>query len=148
MQVETLICEECERIVTIDYNVRECPGCGRYHPLTGCNKPDGPTYLVWWLDQENCEKVADLIDEEKDELPPYLKDQFDSRYGRPGRCRLWVDTSLKGHFSIDPWPTHELAKQLEAASVGGIVFDKKDLACVQKLPGIITNMRLELLTPA
>ena len=38
---QTLICEECDKLVVIDFDKRECPVCHRYHPNCGA-KPDRP----------------------------------------------------------------------------------------------------------
>lgn len=95
------------------------------------------TYYIWWLNQEQSEASLEGIDE----LPNYLHDQLRSRYGRPGRGRLWVDSCLPQGIKVDPWPDTELAHELERG-YGGIVFKALHLKLLLEKPGVITDLKL------
>lgn len=102
---------------------------------------------IWWLNQVQCEAI---VDEDLEVLPQYLQDEFDSRYGRPGRGRLWVSKELEEAgktLEVNPWPDTELALELgghkhPSLSAGGIVIKDEHLPLVLTLPGTITDMKL------
>lgn len=96
--------------------------------------------LIWWTNQSDAETAAQA---DMSGFPKYLKAQFDSRYGRGGRGRLWRAERF-GDFSVDPWPETELADEL-AGDYGGIVIRAKHRSVVAALPGIITDASLNRL---
>lgn len=93
--------------------------------------------LIWWINQADCDAIGREL---PTEYPEYLKDQFASRRGRPGRGRLWTHDSL-GHAEVDPWPETPLAKVL-GEGYGGVVFKEDDLGLLWQLPGVITDTKL------
>jgi hypothetical protein len=103
-------------------------------------KPESDRSLfIWWVDQAACEKIAaeGLL---KENVPQYLRDQFNGRFGRPGRGRLWSDGQF-GDAQVCPWPKTALAEELSKDS-GGIVIWAKDHSFVASLPGIVTDLEL------
>lgn len=103
-------------------------------------------YYIWWLNQPNT--IAAI--KELNVLPKYLKEQLESRRGRPGRGRLWVDSSFP-EMGVDPWPDTELGHELAGRrgpekDAGGIVFKEEDLELVLRLPGIVTDFKLDRIT--
>jgi hypothetical protein len=97
--------------------------------------------LIWWLSQEDCEQLQPVLD--KLPIPQYIKDEFWSRFGRPGRGRLWVPKNID--FSGFPWDSDKpLAKAAEKC--GGVVIDAADVRYVACLPGFVTDSALELAT--
>lgn len=98
-------------------------------------------YLIWWTNQNDCERIVPL-----DIWPKYLADEFESRQGRNGRGRLWCSSKLKNapeSVTID-WDTltNWLCKAAEDA--GGIVIKADDVKAVQFLPGFVTTFAMEL----
>jgi hypothetical protein len=91
---------------------------------------------VWWLNQNDC----DAIHEMDGRYPRYLRDQFLSRQGRPGRGRLWADDQF-GDVKTE-WHVTPLCGLLER-QYGGIVIRDEDVELVRELPGIVTDMSLK-----
>lgn len=103
---------------------------------------------IWWLSQQDCEIIIDEHPEDDiapDILPGYLKIEFRSRYGRPGRGRLWV--SIDEDFKVNDisWPEPETPLAKHCGLCGGIVMWRKDLDALSILPGIVTDMFLNRL---
>lgn len=96
-------------------------------------------YLVWWTDQEESESVTD---EQIAALPIYIIHQFESRFGRNGRGRLWVAE----HIPVVeiPWLTNKPASRL-ADVRGGVVIDAEDAPAVFNLPGFLTDLELNFI---
>lgn len=95
--------------------------------------------LIWWTNQEECESVTGRM---LRGLPEYIQAQYQSRFGRPGRGRLWISSDFDGeNISVDPWPDTPLAKKL-AEDSGGIVFNASDLDQMSSVPGDLTNLKL------
>lgn len=118
-----------------------------------------PDVLIWWLSQNVCRRIGEPCEEEESAelgprdrppcvrlgdlpLPAYLREQYRSRYGRPGRGRLWVDDQF-GDVAITPWPGQKPAAQA-AEECGGIVFDRSDLPEVLSMPGFVTDLALNV----
>ena len=115
---------------------------------------------IWWLNQSQCEEAYDIVANSilansgdrirtSEILPEYLQVELCSREGRSGRGRLWIHKSLP-NVGVDPWPDTELAHQFAGErgpefDAGGIVFKEEDLDLVRQLPGIITNLKLEVI---
>jgi len=99
---------------------------------------------IWWLSESDCKAIAKIDEDESlpKFLPRYLKTEFEGRYGRAGRCRLWVAKKF-GVVSVDPWPDSVVSRHLNAKCCGGIVFSLKDYKKINKLPGIKTDFRLK-----
>ena len=101
-----------------------------------------PVYLIWWLNQADCQAIGPELTAE---VPEYLRDQYRSRLGRPGRGRLWQDSEIKESLGVEPWPTTALARVFEG-DYGGIVIRESDLHHVFQLPGIVTDTKLKRIT--
>lgn len=103
---------------------------------------DRSKYVIWWLDQyemEDAEQHAELPP-----LPAYLQRQWDSRHGRAGRGRLWIDdeefTGDEQKIGVDPWPKTPVGRVLKKC--GGIVMRVEDLSSLQTMPGLVTDLDL------
>lgn len=102
---------------------------------------DDQKYLIWWTNQNDCERIVPL-----ETWPKYIYDEFQSRDGRTGRGRLWVSDKLRGvpdGVSIE-WDTgaNWLCKAAEDAA--GIVIKAEHAPQVQFLPGFITTFEMAL----
>jgi hypothetical protein len=108
--------------------------------------------LIWWTNQADCEAIeyvcSDVGDEGRldDRFPKYLREQYNDRYGRNGRGRLWVDEQF-GKPSV-PWPRTALGEVLgEKTRFGqtyaGIVIRDEDVKLFKDMPGIVTTLWLE-----
>lgn len=99
--------------------------------------------LIWWLNQPQAEAITE---EQLDTIPAYAQQEYHSRCGRPDRGRLWAHKDLPD-VCVDPWPETELARQLSGddyeTSAGGIVIWARDFEAISKLPGTITDLKLE-----
>lgn len=126
-----------------------------------------PKYYIWWLSQASSELMglpavfdddkeqwgkagitldeADYFWREKTDLPDYIFNQLLSRYGRPGRGRLWVDRSVIGKIddldadNAESDPVRAMTVR-ETDACGGIVILAQDLKFVRKYPGFITDL--------
>jgi hypothetical protein len=97
-------------------------------------------FLIWWTNQEECQSVTPVL---LKSLPDYVQSEYDKRYGRSGRGRLWVHSDFEDQgLEVNPWPDTDLAKKFAEYS-GGIVFKASDLALMSDVPGDITNFLLE-----
>ena len=96
---------------------------------------------IWWTSQKDCEEHNKISDDFNLDIDgdTYLDNQFNSRLGRSGRGRLWIDNKFD-ITGID-W-NEEKADQLNLNDCGGIVFSKEDLNLVSSYPGIITDLNL------
>lgn len=95
--------------------------------------------LIWWTSQDECEK---LYGQFPSDAPEYIRNEFQSRYGRNGRGRLWSDDQF-GDVGI-PWDITKPAARL-ASERGGIVVNKADAAWVFGLWGFLTDLRLNFI---
>jgi len=93
--------------------------------------------LIWWLSQADCTAIGEEL---PGRFPDYLQSEYRSRFGRPGRGRLWVPMGFP-NVSVDPWPDSPLAKYVES-QCGGLVFSLMDLFLFEEMPGIITTLKL------
>lgn len=98
-------------------------------------------YLVWWIDQRCCEAIGTDLPEF---VPIYIRGQYQQRYGRPGRGRLWVAHNFPDGIQIKPWPDTPLGRYL-GGDFGGLVIFQDDAEILRDFPGIITNLKLERL---
>lgn len=102
--------------------------------------------LVWWTDQPAAEAVERLVDADSPLIsawPDYLKSEFQSRLGRAGRGRLWIDDRFSPRLEI-PELLFDLpmGRWITGACMGGIVIKKGDLRHVRELPGVVTDLDL------
>lgn len=91
---------------------------------------------IWWLSQEECEAIGDFLDSS---VPSYIRSEYLSRFGRPGRGRLWADPEM-GIEEIQ-WNINKPASRL-AEKRGGIVIKEKDVAYIFYKPGFVTDTEL------
>ena len=99
-------------------------------------------YAIWWTSELDCGTIGDIP---FDTWPTYLQDEYRSRLGRNGRGRLWVamHAGFPDSLAVDPWPKNHLAFAL-GRSYGGIVIRAQDAAKVAYLPGLVTDIQLNL----
>jgi len=98
--------------------------------------------FIWWVDQSACEAIGDRLSKS---YPAWLRDQYDSRYGRSGRGRLWSAERF-GEVRIKPWPGTIFADWL-GDDFGGIVVDKAQAIKLQgKMPGVVTDTKLQIIS--
>lgn len=98
-------------------------------------------HLIWWTNQNDCERITPL-----DTWPRWLYDEFQSRYGRAGRGRLWVSSRLSDvpdGVTVE-WDEANNWFCRAAHDAGGIVIRAEDLEHVQFLPGFITTFDMAL----
>jgi hypothetical protein len=134
--------------------------------------PDVTEFAIWWLSQEDQETLGDIPslddpDEEEERaayrgpnLPEYIRREYSSRYGRPGRGRLWVaeELGLPIDFAIDEaWFDSRLGRMLAGyqdefghwhGGYGGVVIRAVDAPLVANLPGLVTDGWLSFWGPA
>ena len=121
------------------------------------------TYVIWWTNQTDCELLQAVCEAEQgggsqfegravpEGWPDWLRQQWQGRWGRNGRGRLWNAWSGEAlPNGINPWPDNPLTKliggewQLSGRhSAAGIVVPLGDLHHVIGLPGIVTNDTLD-----
>lgn len=96
---------------------------------------------VWWLSQADSQAIA-VSERAPGNLgwPEYLVSEFNSRYGRAGRGRLWVPPGIT--IRDIHWPDPETPIATICSNCGGIVFWRKDIEAIKQLPGLITDMEL------
>jgi hypothetical protein len=97
---------------------------------------------IWWLTQEDCELIGGNL---PNVSPEYLKSQYRSRLGRPGRGRLWVDDDEGFGITDIEWPEGDHPIAEHCSYCGGIVMWRKDLDALAILPGLVTDMHLNRL---
>lgn len=90
--------------------------------------------LVWWTPND--------IIQNKTGWPEYIKAQYDSRRGRNGRGRLWVDRQF-GEVAIEPWPETPFAEYI-GEYMGGIVIRAEDADIVKSASGVVTDLSLNI----
>ena len=103
-------------------------------------------FLIWWTNEADAKALGENPDWTLHPMvPDYIRDEFDSRYGRAGRGRLWVASALRPINGVtwdDNRPTCRAA-----ADCGGIVFRLSDLEAVAALPGFITDTAMNEVLP-
>jgi hypothetical protein len=100
---------------------------------------DRTDIYIWWLSQDECEAIGDFP---PGSVPLYIRNEYRSRLGRPGRGRLWVGLEV-GEVGI-PWDDSKPAARL-AGKRGGIVIYKTDATHVFGLPGFLTDLHLNFI---
>lgn len=104
------------------------------------NDATNEEYIIWWTSQEDCNKQDSFI---SDDVPDYIVNQFNSRLGRNGRGRLWVDPDI-------PVETITVDEQNEIAKIadncGGVVIHKCHYDYVKNMPGFVTDLELNMVT--
>jgi hypothetical protein len=96
-------------------------------------------YVVWWLSQQAAELIYESADIMQD-LPDYICTQVKSRYGRPGRGRLWVPDDIP--IEEIEWDEEKPMARI-AGMCGGIVIKRSSISDVAHLPGFLTDLLLE-----
>jgi len=110
-------------------------------PAVSCENP----YVIWWSDQTDCEMIAAMQQPEAPNVwPEYIDEQFDSRYGRPARGRLWVATGIE--LTGIPWKDHDPLYQAVGKDSGGIVIRGEDVGHVAGWPGFVADEDMKPLT--
>lgn len=96
---------------------------------------------MWWTSQADAESIGERGIRAKSYrgVPKYIRDEFGSRYGRPGRGRLWIPDGIP--VSSVAW-ADERPTCRAASECGGIVFRAEDLAYVHQLPGFVTDCEM------
>lgn len=113
--------------------------------------------VLWWTNQHDCALVRSLgiaarggltagfsEDDGMPSWPGYIADAYSRRYGRAGRGRIWTAYGMKTS-GVDPWPDSALA-QLLGETHGAVLIWTRDVHHVVGLPGIVTDMALNLIT--
>lgn len=102
-------------------------------------------YYVWWLSEKHCSAIGDpnsyfaalwLA-------PEYIKSEYRSRFGRPGRGRLWVADKI--WVDEIKW-RDDVAERLGLGKCGGIVILSSDYSHIKDMPGIVTDMNMNLIS--
>lgn len=122
--------------------------------------------LIWWTSESDCRVIGEPHDQSDPDdrveadgihdtstspLPPYILREFQSRWGRAGRGRLWVSQEIPwvhGQDGVIPWPNEYLAHEIDRYAMAGIVFLRDDLALIAAMPGFVTDMELGLVLPS
>lgn len=108
------------------------------------NEPEGGFYsgelYIWWVSQRDCERIGDGVMLRVIGVPDYLYSEFRSRLGRAGRCRLWTAPQ----FDLDEieWDEAKAAALNLTDSHGGIVIAASELEICRKMPGTVTDVKL------
>lgn len=96
-------------------------------------------FAIWWTSEQDCRAIGELNSLDNSPIADYIKRQFRSRYGRAGRGRLWVDSSI---FDIEVddlyWP-EDYAVARKAEYCAGIVIYMEDVLTMKQFPGFITD---------
>jgi hypothetical protein len=116
------------------------------------DKPDVSNLLIWWTAQEDCQAIAgpdeDFEGPPLDTVPSYIRDEFESRYGRNGRGRLWVPDGIDlESIDFEANKDKRAAQYADEFSMGGIVFHRSDFAAIAGLPGFVTDVELNYARP-
>lgn len=96
-------------------------------------------YAIWWLNQRACE-LAVALGADTSTWPEYIKEEFDSRVGRPGNGRLWVPQDFE--FPGIEWKDGDAAFDAVAKDCGGIVILRTDAHHVLSWPGFVSGADL------
>lgn len=96
---------------------------------------------IWWVNQKCYEAMPKLPQD--DDIRLYVREQWESRRGRPGRCRLWVSSIFDSSTGVKDWPDTPFTRWLEREDFGGIVLEwDGPIGIFKELPGIITDMNM------
>lgn len=105
-------------------------------------------YVVWWL------SPIDMDKEPPRSSPEYIQRQWSERYGRPGRCRLWIDAhefpefkGAQGAQLLDMLSAKPGILDLMDARYGGLYLHYEDLRHIQGLPGVVTDVTFQRIIP-
>ncbi|MCV9964233.1 hypothetical protein OIU34_20315 [Pararhizobium sp. BT-229] len=95
--------------------------------------------VIWWLDQPAYE-LAEAFGAGHADWPQYIKNEFESRCGRPGNGRLWIASEID--FDGMEWGEGPAFAMIGAKS-GGIVVRKSDANHILSWPGIVTDVHMK-----
>lgn len=103
--------------------------------------PPTKELFIWWTSDRECHEIGPQA---AAKLPEYVRVQYQQRFGRAGRGRLWSDPRFQ-EPEIAAWPKTNIAQMLEAGH-GGIVFLGKDLGLfTDDVRGLVTDFRLRMM---
>ncbi len=94
--------------------------------------------IIWWTSEADCKIIGASL---PDNFPTHIKEQYQSRYGRNGRGRLWADEKFKEVEAIFPKKESLFTKSL-ANNYAGIVLDLNEYSYVRNMPGHVTDQKL------
>ncbi len=97
--------------------------------------------LIWWT--SNAESQA-IGPEAPAALPAYVREQYQDRFGRNGRARLWVDKKF-GAREISEWPDTFIGRMIREGTSGGIVFTSPEVKLFKGVPGVVTDFQLRMI---
>lgn len=98
--------------------------------------------FIWWTSSLDCDRIGPQADPS---LPEYARAQYAERYGRGGRGRLFVDKKF-GAQEISEWPSTGIARMIQDANSGGVVFSQKDLPLFKdSVGGLVTDFKLRIM---
>ena len=103
---------------------------------------DNAQFLIWWTNQRDAEDAAATV---KSFVPKYIVEEFQSRFGRPGRGRLWVPTHEDfAGISASGIVWDETVPRIEYMNdAAGIVFRIEDYEHLKNHPGLITDVHMK-----
>jgi hypothetical protein len=115
--------------------------------------PEPAELLIWWTTAREASE-AELAVLDAAGVPEYVRAELRARTGRCGRGRLWIPEALADAFAAAlAAPLHSpaawarpLGRLIAHEQSGGIVFRRADLPFVARLPGFVTDGRLDLVT--
>jgi hypothetical protein len=107
-----------------------------------------PIY-VWWTTEVDCRKMGLVHVGEVEALPEYLQEQYKSRFRSTGGGRLWIDKKeFKALGDLDAFKATSRGKYdwivMACKESGGIVVHECDVPKIYRLPGLVTDQKLEL----
>lgn len=104
-----------------------------------------PRFLLWWTTQAEAEVIGNEYgDGLVSGIPEYIRREWASRRGRPGRGRLWVSPELKdAPTELDVPGRTGITQFIDAGSAAGIVIRTEDAVHLRELPGLLTTTTYE-----
>ena len=104
-----------------------------------------PAFLVWWTTQAEVVVIGNEYGDGLVEgIPEYLRREWASRRGRPGRGRLWVSPELKdAPTELDVPGRTGITQFIDAGSAAGIIIRTEDAVHLRELPGLLTTTTYE-----
>ena len=116
-------------------------------PTPGIVVPDpvAADFVIWWMDAKECDTLCRRIHTDKEAVfeawPEYLRHEVWSMSGRPLNGRLWVAAE---HMGICPNVPDEYKHRIDNDK-GGIGILIRDLKFIRSVPGVVTDIRLNVL---
>lgn len=108
---------------------------------------EGLKFLIWWTTQAEAEVIGNEYGDGLVEgIPEYIRSEWASRRGRPGRGRLWIARELTAEGmpnGIETPGRTGITRYLDAGSAAGIAIRAKDVGFLRELPGLVTTLTYE-----